>query len=136
MIAADGVEETTIPGAGNNAAFGAGNQSAAAAAPSPTTVGSVAKAALPYMKAASDIATLGLIAGSMINAKKAQPNLPDAPAPIEKPPALQSAVMPDQAALRESQDQLSSSGDETLLTGPRGIDPSMLNLGRAKLLGQ
>ncbi len=62
-------------------------------------------------------------------------------ADVVKPPTPQAAAAPDQQAAR--QNAASSSGGYgpgsaagTLLTGPAGVDPGGLLLGKNKLLGQ
>jgi hypothetical protein len=65
------------------------------------------------------------------------PQAPQAPTP-EKPPELQAAKAPDQAALRGAAAGGATPGSagSTLLTGGQGVAPSLLSLGKNTLLGQ
>lgn len=70
------------------------------------------------------------------------PKAPDAPAPPAQQPASQAAKTPDASTFKSAnQDAMGPGGplagnSSTLLTGPGGIDTSLLNLGRSTLLGQ
>jgi len=82
-----------------------------------------------------DVATLGLASSMM-------PKTPDIPAP-----ATPAAVPQSQAAKTPTADtvqgQMAGAGQaggspgvaQTMLTGPSGVDPASLNLGRNSLLG-
>lgn len=74
--------------------------------------------------------------GGMALGKMMTPKMPSIPEPA-KPP--QASRAPDRQAIRTSNAGnagMVSSGSSTMLTGPSGIDPAMLNLGRNSLLGQ
>lgn len=84
---------------------------------------------------AAGAAAVGAVAATALAPKPKGPGAPPAP---EKPP--QQAKAPEMGALRR-QNQVAEGGpgmssNSTLLTGPTGVNPGMLNLGRATLLGQ
>lgn len=60
---------------------------------------------------------------------------PSAPAPPPPPQAPQDPNLSDLAATRKARQQAAGMAGGTLLTGPSGIDNSMLNTGGASLLG-
>jgi hypothetical protein len=84
----------------------------------------------------------GLAGGAALSTvmapKMPTPQIPDA----VKPPASQATKAPERAASVTANAAAASPGgalggnSSTFLTGPSGIDPSMLNLGKNKLLGQ
>ena len=87
------------------------------------------------LTAAAAIASAG--AGAYTALTQKTPKAPEVQAP-EKPP--QAAKAPDAGSLRRNNANASllgpmSGNSSTLLTGPSGIDPGMLNLGRNTLLG-
>jgi len=86
-------------------------------------------------------AAAGLAATKILAPKK--PDIPAAPPAPVAPPAPQAAKTPDPAALRKKNIAAEGAGSvpgagggATLLTGPSGVSPDMLNLGKATLLGQ
>lgn len=65
------------------------------------------------------------------------PALPPPPAPVEAPPPAQETKQPEVARRRANRTTGPAvSRRETLLTGPSGVNPDMLQLGRNTLLGQ
>jgi hypothetical protein len=80
-------------------------------------------------------AVIGLIAGSQ-SGKSKTPPLQAATAP----PESQAAKAPDASSIAAGQAGQGQAGGapgvaQTFLTGPGGIDPSLLNLGKTTLLG-
>lgn len=83
----------------------------------------------------------GTILGAVIGSQQKQPN-PGSPPPVIQPPAMQSAKTPDQAAVRQRGTNIGDMGggaitdpNNTLLTGPGGVDNNKLNLGKNVALG-
>ena len=67
------------------------------------------------------------------------PSIPAAPAPVIEPPK-QAEKAPDASALRDQNKAkmtggMSAGPASTLLTGPSGVDPTALALGKNTLLG-
>lgn len=105
-------------------------------------------AAAPVFQAIS--AGIGIM--SLLNKGDAPSQVAAAPAPPPAPepaPVAQAATAPDEAARRQTTAQAQTSaraagggatGGGTMLTGPSGVSPDLLNLGRAgkntKLAGQ
>jgi hypothetical protein len=80
----------------------------------------------------------GLMASKMLAPAMAKPTV-TAPEPPPKP--AQSTKAPDRVAITAANRDAAASGpmagnSSTFLTGPSGIDPSTLNLGKNVLLGQ
>lgn len=59
-----------------------------------------------------------------------------APAAGAAAPASQVAKMPDEGLRRQAAGAVSGKRDSTMLTGPGGVAPGLLNLGQNTLLGR
>lgn len=80
----------------------------------------------------------GSILTKLLAPKEQKPQQPDTPAAPTPPPTPQAAQTPDQAARRApafGAGGAASAAGSTLLTGPEGVAPSLLNLGKNSVLG-
>lgn len=78
----------------------------------------------------------GLFGGALLG-QAMKPKLPSPPEPPPTASAQQAAKNPSWLGMRrQNAQQAANQGPaSTLLTGPRGIDPNTLTLGRTTLLG-
>lgn len=89
-----------------------------------------------------DPVTIGTAVVGLAASQALAPKAPDMPAvtPASQAPQSQAARMPDQQAVRRAQGgaggaAAASSPTGTMLTGPGGVAPGALSLGRSTLLG-
>lgn len=94
---------------------------------------------------ASTVAMMGAAAvGGMALSSAMSPKMPtpQVPDPVKPPQASQASKAPDRAPMVAANKAAAGPGGAlsgnigTFLTGPAGIDPSTLNLGKNVLLGQ
>ena len=79
----------------------------------------------------------GALAGAAVSAAAPKPQMPKIPDPIKPPTPTQASQAPQRATQRLANAATGGLGNSsTFLTGPGGIDPGTLNLGRNTLLGQ
>lgn len=79
----------------------------------------------------------GLIGGALLGGMTQSPKIPDAPKPTAPPQASQS---PDAGAALANMRGTGQAGGaagatQTMLTGPGGVNPDALTLGKSTLLG-
>lgn len=134
-----GTEVATAGAAGAGTQFGGTTQSAAGDA---GATGGGSKGAAAYLATAKDVAGLALTGLGLAAATGAVgPGASQSP-PDATPPPQDQVSSVDQQGVAQADNagqrfpNLGGSGDDTLFNGASGIDPFMLNLGRAKLLGQ
>lgn len=89
-----------------------------------------------------DPVSIGLGIGSLVLSQALKPSMPKTPdIPAVKPvPEAQADKAPTYDALKANRTNTArgsgfSTADSTLLTGPAGVDPNALNLGKSVLLG-
>lgn len=88
----------------------------------------------------SGTAALAIAAAAAGYYASSQTNKPKTPPLEQAPSAPQSSKAPDAGSVRAAQSGAGQAGGspgvaQTFLTGPGGIDPALLNLGRSTLLG-
>lgn len=133
-----GTEIAAAGAAGAGTQFGGTAQSAAGDA---GTTGGGSKGAA-YLSTAKDVAGLALTGLGLAAATgMVSPGAAQAPPEPTAPPQDQVSSVDQQGVAQADESgqrfpNLGGSGDDTLFNGASGIDPFMLNLGRAKLLGQ
>lgn len=82
-----------------------------------------------------DPISAGVALASLAATKVLAPEMPTPPTPEAPKPPPQGAKQADQSAVRGAATAGGGSGSSTMLTGPGGVAPNLLSIGKNTLLG-